>query len=201
MLSRATLLAVTRPTARAAHLGPAAVTVVCGAIPAIVALVRAWPLEAPLVILALVTGASLGWAGEDPSAELLSPLPVTAPVRSLLRAALVGGAALVVSGAVLLAVWVGPGLPPDSPDRIPEASTAAGAALALALLLTRRGERGVGPTGVAAGVLVPLAVAAFAYRWPWVPSFTAGATHGRWWIVAAVLLAVVLRVGRDPARY
>ena len=52
-----------------------------------------------------------------------------------------------------------------------------------------------------AGLLVPFLIAALAFRWPSVlPALTPGPIHDRWWLVAAVLAVVVVRVGRDPAR-
>jgi len=69
------------------------------------------------------------------------------------------------------------------------------------LTVLRRGERGSAPVGVTVGVLAPLLIAAFAFRWPSVlPGFTSGATHDRWWVVAALALAWAGRAGRDPGR-
>jgi hypothetical protein len=190
------------PTARGIHLGAAAATVAAAAIPAVVAVARGdTVVTVPLVIAGLVAGATLGWAADDPAADLLGAMPVSSPVRAALRVACAAPVAAVGAALVALVVAVGPGLPSDLGDRGPEASAAAALALAVGFLAARRGERTAGPVGVTAGVLGPAVVAGLAFRWPHLfPGFMPNPVHYRWWFVVAVGAAVVARSGRDPGR-
>ncbi len=195
-------LAAVAPTARVAHLGAAALTVALAAIPVVVTALRGDPtLSTPFLLACLLGGATLGWAVEDPAADLLAPLPVSAATRTALRLMTV---AVVAAVGVALAVGVaaiGPGLPPDAGGRLAEATAAAALAITVGLVAARRGERGTGPIGVTAGVLGTGFVAAFAYRWPsQLPTFGPGPTHDRWWLLTALALAVATRAGRDPGR-
>lgn len=202
MLRAPTVVAAAWPTARVSHLGSAGVTVLLGTLPTAVTLVRGGSLGGPqAVVLGLAAGAALGWAGEDPCAEVLAPLPVATPTRTSLRGLALLCVAAVVVSLLGVVVALGPGLPADLPDRVPEMLTAGAAALGLSLYVNRRGTTGAGATGVAAGLLVPGFVSAMAYRWPDVlPSFMQGGAHRRWWLLAAALGAIVVWVGRDPAR-
>jgi hypothetical protein len=202
VLSVRSLLIAARPTARVSHLGSAALTVTLGTVPTAVALLRGESVSVPVIVAALTAGAALGWAAEDPAAELFAPLPIAPPVRTSLRAVTVAVAATGVSLLLaLVLVLFGPGLPSDLGARPLEAITAALAALALGLALDRRGDRAAGAAGVAAGLGLPLLVAALAYRWPGVlPSFAVGPVHDRWWVIAAILVLVLVRTGHDPAR-
>lgn len=196
------MVAAVAPTARVAHLGAAAATMAFTAVPAVVAVARGDAVvSSPLIVVAVVGGATLGWAVEDPAAQLLASLPVPNATRTALRAALV--ACVVGIGAMLtvLVVALGPGLPPDLRDRVPEAAASAGMSLAVGLVVARGGERGAGPIAVTAGVLGTAFVAALAYRWPALfPTFSRGPTHDRWWIIAFVGLAVAVHAGRDVGR-
>jgi hypothetical protein len=198
----ASVIAAARPTARVAHLGAAGLTVALGAVPAVVVMATGGTSVATaLIVASLAAGAALGWAGEDPAAEVLAPLPVAASVRASLRVAFAAAVAVGLSCLLALAVWMGPGLPAGVGDRLPEAATAAAAALALAFVLARRGERGSGAAGVAGGLVLPAFVSAMAFRWPRVlPSFDAGPIHDRWWLAVLAGALVVARAGRDPAR-
>lgn len=196
------VLAAVGPTARVAHLGSAALTVGLAALPALVAVLRPDPsMSLPLLSVCLVGGAALGWAAEDPAADVLTALPVPAVTRTILRMMAVGLVAATGVGLSILVVAAGPGLPPEGSARIAEAAAAGAVALAVGLTATRRGERGTGAVGVTAGVLGTALVAALAIRWPsWLPTFGSGPTHARWWIVAAAAAAVAVHVGRDPGR-
>ena len=197
-----TLLAALGPTSRVAHLGAAGGTAMLATIPPVVAVAKGGSGAGPALILCcVVAGATLGWAAEDPAGHLLAAMPVPSPTRTALRALMV--ALVAVAGAALGigVVVLGPGLPPDLRDRVPEAVAAGAIALAVGLVVVRRGERGGGPAGVTAGVLGTGLIAALAVRWPAVlPTFAAGAAHARWWLVAALALVVVARAGRDPGR-
>lgn len=198
---RSAVLAAVRPTARVAHLGPAAVTVALAAVPIVFALAHGEDVAAPLIVAGLLAGATLGWAVEDQAADLMGSLPVSSAVRTSLRVALV--ALLSTIGVVVIAtvVAVGPGLPPDVADRLAETAAAAAVSLGVGLIAARRGERATGPVGVTTGVLAVGLVAALAMRWPAIlPALAAGPTHDRWWLVAAVGVAVAAYAGRDPGR-
>jgi hypothetical protein len=189
------------PTARVAHPGLVVATVVLAAVPALVTLgLGGDRYFEPMVLLGLVSGAALGWAADDPSAELLASAPVAAPLRRAIRAAaaalLAGLSAALVTGAVA----VGPGLPPTAADRIPEGLAAAAIALAAGHLAGRRGDRAAGAAAVTAGILASTFVAMLAMRLTALPSFMSGPNHDRWWLVAVAAGAVALHAGRDPGR-
>jgi hypothetical protein len=143
----------------------------------------------------------VGWAVDDPAAELMGSLPVSSPVRTSLRVGL--AAFLSIIGAVLIAiaVAVGPGLPPDFGDRLAETAAAAAVSLGVGLVAARRGEPATGPVGVTTGVLAVGLVAALAVRWPAIlPALASGPTHDRWWLLAALGVAVAAYAARDPGR-
>ena len=202
MPSRSTLVAATLPTARAARLGPALATVALAGVPALVMVARdGRDLTVATVLLALGWGAALGWATEDPAADLLAATPVPRSNRLAMRVA----AVLVVGGAVvttvLAAIASRPGIPGDLDIRPVEALAAGSVALAVGLAAHRRGDRASGPTGALSGLLVPGVVAALAVRWPEVlPTFIEGPLHQRWWYVVAADAVAVAWVACDPAR-
>lgn len=195
-------MAALLPTARVAHLGPAGLTIALAMAPAIVTVARGGTdVSTALIVASLVAGAVLGWAAEDPAADLLAPMPVSSPMRAALRMAWVAAVAAIGVAAGGLIVALGPGLPVDRGDRLPEAMAAAALSLAIGFVLARRGERGAGAAAVTAGVLGTAFVAALAFRWPTVlPSFMAGPLHDRWWIIAASAAVVAARASRDPGR-
>ena len=189
------------PTARLAHPGLVLLTVGLSAVPAILTLALGGDgLFAPLVLAGVVSGAALGWAVDDPAAELLASTPAGTPVRTAVRVGAAGLVAVAGFAAVLAAVAIGPGLPPLVGDRWPEAAAAAATALAVGLLAARRGERAAGAGAVTAGVLGTVSVAGLSFKLRELPSFLAGPHHARWWLVVLVALAVALHAGRDPAR-
>ena len=196
-----TRLAAGVPTARVARPALVATTVALASVPVLLTLVLGGEKYfAPLVLLGLATGASLGWAVDDPAAELLASTPVATSVRTLFRvaaAALVAGTGIAL---VLIAVAVGPGLPPGVRDRLPEAAAAAGGALAFGLVAARRGERFAGAGAVTGGVFGTAFVAGLSFKVHQLPSFLPSQHHDRWWLVTLVALAVAVHAGRDPAR-
>jgi hypothetical protein len=196
------ILSAIRPTARVAYLGPAALTVGAGAVPLVVTTARSDPsTSAPLLVACLLGGAALGWAAEDPAAELLAALPVPSPTRTILRLSAIALIAASVLGILALVVAIGPGLPEDRSARVAEAAASGAIATATGLTAARRGERGIGPVGVTAGVFGTGFIAALAYRWPlWLPTFGPGPIHHRWWIVTLSAIAIAVHVGRDPGR-
>jgi hypothetical protein len=196
------LLATLRPTARVSHLGRTGTTVTLGTLPAVYAALRGGTIASlPLVIACLVAGAALGWATDDPAAELLASMPVSTATRSALRVAFATVTAAAAIGLMLLAVVVGPGVPSHQADRLPEAAAAAAIALAFGLVGARRGEQLAGPAGVTAGIVGTAFVAALAFRWPTLlPALETGPTHTRWWLIAAAAAILALHAGRDPGR-
>ena len=199
---RSAVLAAVAPTGRVAHLGPAALTVALAAVPSVVGVARSDAVvSTPLIMAGLLAGATLAWAVEDQAAELLASMPVSSPMRTSLRVGLVALVSIIGAALIALVVAIGPGLPPDLGDRLPETAAAGAAALGVGLVASRRGERGAGPVGVTAGVLTVGVVAALAVRWPTVlPALGPGATHDRWWILALAGIAVAVHAGRDPGR-
>lgn len=188
------------PTARLAHPGLVCLTVGLAASPALIILgLGGDKLFAPLVLAGLVSGATLGWAVDDPAAELLASTPTGTALRTGVRVGAVALVAAVGFGGLLAAVAIGPGLPPQVGDRWPEAAAAGATALAVGLLGARRGERAAGAAAVTAGVLGPAMVAGLSFKLPQLPSLV-GPHHDRWWLVALAGLVVALHAGRDPAR-
>jgi len=197
-----TVLVAAAPTARVAHLGPAAITMALAMLPLVVTVARGGTdVSLALILTGLAGGAVVGWATEDAAADVLASMPVSPPIRAALRLSFVGtvGVTGVVTAGLVAAL--GPGLPSDRGDRLPEGLAAAAIATAIGFVLARRGERGSGPVSVTAGLLGTAFVAALAFRWPsLLPSFMGGPIHERWWIIAVVGSVVALRAGRDPAR-
>lgn len=194
-------LAVVLPTARVSRPGLVALTAALGSVPSVLTLVVGGSSYlAQLILLGLVTGASVGWAVDDPSAELLASTATGSSIRTVIR---VGASALVAGAApalVLMGLAIGPGLPRGLGDRWPEAAAAAAAALAVGLIAARRGEQAAGAVAVICGVTGPAFVAALSIKLHFLPAFTGGTHHARWWLVALLGLAVALYAGRDPAR-
>ena len=198
---RSAVLAALGPTARVAHLGPAALTIALAALPSVVAVARDANVSAPLIMAGLLAGATLGWAAEDQATDLMASLPVSSPVRTTLRVGLVALVSIIGAALIALVVAIGPGLPTDLGDRLAETAATAAAALGVGLVAARRGERGTGPVGVTAGILAVGLVTALAVRWPTIlPALATGPTHDRWWILALAGIAVAAYAGRDPGR-
>lgn len=198
---RSAVIAAIGPTARVAHLSPAALTVALAAVPVVVTLARGEDVSTPLVLAGLFAGAALSWAVDDQAADLMGSLPVSSPVRTSLRVGLVASLSVVGVLLIALVIAIGPGLPTDIGDRLAETAAAAGVSLAVGLMAARRGERATGPVGVTAGVLVVGLIAALSMRWPaTLPALAAGSTHNRWWLLATAGVAVAAHAGRDPGR-
>jgi hypothetical protein len=199
---RSALLAAVAPTARVAQLGPAAVTIALAAVPSVVVVARGdTVVSTPLIMAGLLAGATLAWAVEDEAAELLGSMPVSSPVRTSLRVGLVSLVSIIGAALIALVVAIGPGLPSDLGDRLPESAAAAATALGVGLVASRRGERAAGPVGLTAGLLTVGLVVALAVRWPTIlPALGPGATHDRWWILALAGIAFAVHASRDPGR-
>lgn len=198
---RAALLSAVAPTVRVAHLGLVALTVGLAAAPTLVTVaVGGDSYLFPSVMAGLFTGAAVGWAADDPAAELLGTMPTGSPVRASFRTAAALAVAVVGVVALLVVVALGPGLPVGVADRLPEAAAAGAAALAVGMVAARRSERSAGGAAVTAGALSTLFVTALSVKVTALPSFTSGPNHARWWLFALVALVVALHAGRDPAR-
>lgn len=190
------------PTTRTARPGPVLLTVVLGASPALVTMARGQAVHGAAVIIAsLVAGATAGWAVEDPVAELFAPLPVASSTRLMMRLSIIATVTTVPSVMLLLALIIGPGVPPDLQDRGPEAAAAATVALSVGLIAVRRGERSYGPVAVTAGTLGVVVIGGLAIRWPTVfPPLGHSPVHARWWLIVIAALVVAVRNGRDVSR-
>lgn len=199
---RRAILAALAPTARVAHVGAAATTVAVAAVPAFVTVAHGdSDISIPLILTGVVCGATLGWAADDPAAELLGAVPVSSPMRAAMRVGCVAAVATVGLVLVAVAVELGPGLASDVAQRAPEAGAAASIALAVGFVAARHGERTAGPVGVTAGILGTSTVAGLAIRWPeHLPAFMPSPVHDRWWIIAVIGAAVLACAGRDPGR-
>ena len=199
--ARPVLVALGPKTLAVAHLPAVAATAAVAMVPVLVSVVRGGDdLSVPVSILVLGVGASLAWAAEDPAADLLASLPVTARARWAVRVAGAAAIAAAIFCLAMVVLAVGPGMPSELVDRVPEATAAASIGLGVAALAVGGGERVVGALGVIGGFFVPLTVVAMAIRWPdRFPALEPGPTHTRWWILTLVGVAVIARAGRDPA--
>ena len=195
------LRAALGPTARVAHLPAAATMVGLAVVPTVIVVLRGdGDLHAPMVLAAMGVGAALGWACDDPPAELLGSMPVSTPVRGVLRLAILAGVVGALAAVVLVVLAQRSGLPVGTAARLPEALAAAAVACAVGQEVQRRRAPTPGQAGVLAGLLGPATLASMAVRWPAVlPGFLPGPAHGRWWWVVAAAGAVAARAGRDPA--
>jgi hypothetical protein len=196
-------LASIRPTARVSQPPAVLVTVLVAAIPLTVVIARSGEdLTNATVLLCLTAGASLGWIVDDPAAELLCPLPIDRRFRLGVRLSVAAITAMsVVTAAAVGTLLAGRGLPPGIPDRFPEASTAAAAAVAIGLVATRGDSRAAGAGAVTAGLLLPGVIATLAFRWPQIlPTFVTSPVHHRWWWLAVVGAAVALRLANTEPR-
>lgn len=189
------------PTIRVARLDRIASTVALGSIPMLVMVARnGTDLAVPTIVLGIVTGASIGWVADDPTADLLTPCPVNTPRRIASRVLLAVVAACTIATIVMLVAAGFGSLMTSWTERIPEALVASSVALGAGLSVLRRGDPLGGATGVTAGVAVPVVIAALAFRWPdTIPSFGSGPAHTRWWILAAIGALVAVHRGSDPA--
>lgn len=189
------------PTARVAHGPVAAAAVLLAGLPSIVTVVRrGHDASAGVIILVLVAAVSVAFAVDDPAANLLSSKPFAAARRRSLRFVVVGLTVAAISGSILGAVALGPGLPDDLPALIAPACAAGCAATCSALVASSREDRWCGATGMVVGLLTVAASSALAFRWPWIfPTILDGPVHERWWLIAAAGAAGAWWAGRDPA--
>lgn len=195
------LLAAVGPTAGLAHGGLVAATVGLATAPTILTLASGgdgW--FGPSVVAGIASGAALGWATDDPAAELLASMPVASPFRTAVRVALATLVAVAGVVVVTVAVAVGPGLPAGHADRLLEGGAAGASAVAVGLVAARLGRRGVGATAVIGGALGTAVVGALAVRFSELPSFTPGPHRQRWWLLVGAAALVAAHAGRDPAR-
>ena len=189
------------PTVRVARLDRVAGTVLLGSIPLLVTVLRdGTDLTVPTTILGIVTGASIGWIADDPTADLLTPCPVNTPRRLAARVLLASVTACTVACAVIVVAAL-VGLPtPTWTERVPELLFSATVALSVGFSVMRRGDPLGGVTGVTAGALLPVFIAALAFRWPdTVPSYGPGPSHNRWWLLMMIGALVAAHSGSDPA--
>jgi hypothetical protein len=198
----AAVLGALHPTARLSQPWIVALTITVASLPLALTLLGSGDDESlPIVLVCLSAGASLGWAVDDPGAELLAALPIGAPFRLRVRLCTAALVASVVLAAVAGMVAAGPGFASDTTDRLPEALGAGSVAVAAGLFAARQGHRLVGPGAVISGLLVTGSVAVLAVRWPdQLPTFMANAAHHRWWWLALAGTAFSAGLGRDPGR-
>jgi hypothetical protein len=189
------------PTLRVSRLGPVCATVLLGSVPLFVTLIRdGADLATPVIMLGIACGAATGWISDDPIVELAAPCPVNAPRRVAYRIAVAGIVASIGGAAVVSVAAIAASATPHVGDRVPVSAAAAAIALACGLFVRRGGDPLAGASGVAAGVLGPLLVAALAYRWPGeIPSFSGSPIHDRWWLIAGCAALVAAHASRDPA--
>lgn len=190
------------PTARVSRLAAAAATLALAMAPTVViVIVNGRKVGNGLIVAFLLGGAALAWSVEDPVGEAFVALPVSSAARRGLRVMFVG---LIVAGGLAVTVAVaaiGPGVPRDWVDRLPELAAATSVALAVGLVGNRSGERAPAAIGITAGVLGVIVIAALAMRWPtMLPRLAAGPMHVRWWAIAGAGALVAIWVGRDPGR-
>lgn len=191
-----------RISLRIAGLGRTVAIVTAGVVPVLITVGRGRSdLSGPLTMLGLVAGAAVGGVADDPAAELMAPCPIAASTRIAARLLVT---LATISGGVCTALVVGalgPGVPPGWVDRLPEFAFASTAAVAVGLSVRRRGDPYGAMSGISAGLIVPLTVAALAFRWPaHLPGLSSSPIHDRWWYLAATAFVLSCHAGRDVAR-
>lgn len=191
-----------RPTVRS--LPPSVVAgLVLAAAPAVLtAASGGTDLSKAVLVTALVIGALVGFAIDDPAAVVLAASPTTLLSRRLHRVVALLGLGGVVVGVVALLVGLvhqGPTISLLQEGR--EGAAAAGLATAAAAWLARStGEPRPGSFGLVLGLLGPLVVSALAWRVEGLPSLGTADHASRWWWVAAVGWTAAAWWSRDPAR-
>lgn len=154
-----------------------------------------------LVAAAVVAGAAVAFAVDDPAAETLAASPTPLAARRAVRlSAVLLGVALLAALVVSIAVAGGSVGAGDLARRGAELAAAAGLAAAAAGTADRRRLPSAAIGGAVAGLLGVLLVSAFAYRHDALPALVASPVHARWWLLAGAGWAVAAWSWRDPAR-
>lgn len=153
--------------------------------------------------LAVVGGAALfGIAFDEPAQATLNACAVRRTARRWARTVLVA-AVLAVSWVVVVVVTsvLGADLGSVS-DRLPEAAAAAALASAFAAIGLRAGVRTPGLTAAISTVATMTISTAASFWWEelhWLPRLADPSRGARWWLTAALGVAVACCYARDPA--
>lgn len=174
------------------------------ALPTLVTVARGGTrLAGALAVAALLGGAGLGYALDDPASPVLAASPIPLGVRRL-RRVVVAAAIVGTAWALSAAVAVGSG-------HLAGAGTVRGwgalalAASGVALAVGAVGQRALdqrrpGFAGLVAAVLTVLVSSVLAQRYPWLPTVASPRAAGRWAAVAVPAWAIAAWASRDPAR-
>lgn len=191
-----------RPSVRHVGLGRVALTVAVGGAPLAAHVVTSGATSGlPLAVVAVAAGAAVGWAVDDPAAELFGACPIGSPRRTQLRVLLAAATAAVAFLLVAATAGVVDHSVVVAFARLPEGVAAGAIALATGLIAWRRGEPAGAASAVSVGFISPFVITALGVRWPAVfPTLAAATPHHRWWLLAAAAAAVALHMGSDPGR-
>jgi hypothetical protein len=148
---------------------------------------------------ALLAGAGVGYAADDPAAPTLASSPTTLAVRRTLRATVI---AVTLGGGWLTALLVAARYGHPAPNlQALAAELCAAASLSAALASRARTDAPVatGFGAAAAALMAMISISSLSYRWPVLPSLGGGAGHARWWWIAAAGAVTAAWSSRDPA--
>jgi hypothetical protein len=154
-----------------------------------------------LVAAALVAGAAVAFAVDDPAEETLAASPTNLATRRLVRlSAIALGVAAMALLLVVLAALVGTVRAADLGRRAAELAATAGLAAGLGGAARRRVLAGAAPGAAVGAVLTVLLVSALRFRYRALPALVDSPHHARWWLLAAAGGALATWTWRDPAR-
>lgn len=186
-------------TARAMPRSPVALAVLSFVPVAVVAVRGGDDFGIALSASAVIAGAGLGYAADDPAAPTLESSPTSLAARRTLRVVLVA--------AMLGAAWAAAALiaqqrgtpPPDISASAAALFATAGISAAFAARARTDAPVTVGANAVVVAVLGVVTISAVATRWPVLPTLADGSNPARWWWVTASGMVIACWSSRDPA--
>jgi hypothetical protein len=191
-----------RPSARGLPIPTLAAAVALAAAPTLIVILQSGRSHSgALAAAALLLGAMVGYAVEDPAEETLSATPTSLARRRLLRLGTIAvGVALTGVLLVVVAATRTDVAAAELGRRLVELLAASGIAAAVAGSAQRRGANGAAPGAAVTALVGMLLVASLAHRFSQLPTLMSSVHHERWWWVAIAGWAVAGWTWRDPMR-
>lgn len=176
-----------------------------GAVAAVLAIIvqlgRDQGLTEMYALALVVSTAGIGFALDDPAAEIVASSPTSLGRRRLMRIAIAAVLALVAWTMIAIAVATSPGERFPASDIVMELIGLAALGLATSAAVHRRTGGAGGPTAVLVVLVGPVSMSGLVFRDVRVfPSLVPGQDlRERWIWVGVVAVAALLRLSRDPA--